>query len=177
MICSYPSFVLLWPFICSNAGLWLVICSYPSFVLLWPFICRNAGLWLVICSYPSFVLLWSVICRRHYLGEKLSNPVRLLASLSLAALLWPQKHFGLFYNSVFLLSDIIDIITFKNALKWGMKKRRERTRIQGERGERRLFKPSAFPADRLRILGNEQQEQRGYFRGNNSPGPSCSKHG
>ena len=142
-----------------------MICSYPSFVLLWPFICSNAGLWLVICSYPSFVLLWSVICRRHYLGEKLSNPVRLLASLSLAALLWPQKHFGQFYNSVFLLSDIIDIITFKKALKWGMKKRREKEReYRVSEGKEGCLNPALFRRTVYEYWGTNSRNREGIFR-------------
>ena len=71
---------------------------------------------------------------------------------------------------MFFLSDIIEIIACKKALKWGMKKRRERTRIKGEGGERRLFKPSAFPADLFTNIGNEQREQKGYFPRNNSQG-------
>ena len=78
---------------------------------------------------------------------------KLSVFFSLASFLWPQKHFCQLYNSVFLLSDIIDIIACKKALKWGMKKRRERTRIKGEGGERRLFKPSAFPADLFTNIG------------------------
>ena len=54
---------------------------------------------------------------------------------------------------MFLLSDIIDIIACKKDLKWGMKKRRERTRIKGGGGARKLFKHSAFPADLFTNIG------------------------
>ena len=71
---------------------------------------------------------------------------------------------------MFFLSDIIEIIACKKALKWGMKKRRKRTRIKGEGGERRLFKPSAFPADLFTNIGERTAGTERVFSRNNSHG-------
>ena len=44
----------------------------------------------------------------------------------------PLKNISVkFHNSVLFLTDIKDIIACKKALKWGMTKRRERTRSGG----------------------------------------------
>ena len=59
---------------------------------------------------------------------------------------------GVILSSI-ILSDVIDIIACKKALKWGMKKSEKEREYSVGGGARRLFKASVFPADLFTNIG------------------------
>ena len=73
----------------------------------------------------------------------------------------PLKNISVkFHNSVLLLSDLTDIIAGKKALKWGLQKRRERTRIRSEEmGEEGCLNPTLFGGRYLGMSVDQPQKK------------------
>ena len=106
-------------------------------------------------SLPSFILIKALSECCNHLRKR---------SKSFLLLFCDHRNISVnLHNSVLLLTDITDIIACKKALKWGVQKRRERTRIRSEeKGEEGCLNPALF-GGRCLGMSVDQPKKKGIL--------------